>query len=214
MHLLVGLAVSIACGLAPWPMTRFQTRWLAIAAVPFLIVMIIGAVAGLAIYPYSDVFVAGFALLAGVGLGRVIPPRFRPFLLLLSVLSVLDVAQNFVSGVATPTAPPSAAPDPHFVWFNVRFPLPSGHFNIGFADVILIAGMSENLRRRSASVALMLLPGVIGISLGEALLATLPTSPPDLARAIAASLVVFLTAGYLLTEIAMSKVGGQVSKGP
>ena len=212
MHFLAGVAVAIACGLAPWAMARLQTRWLAIAAVPFLIVMIAGAVAGLAIYPYSDVFVAGFAILAGVALGRVMPPRFRPFLVLLLVLSVLDVAQNLAFGGPTPAhpPPPTAPSDPHLAWLNVRFPLPGGHFNSGFADLILIAGVSENLRRRKAGLALMLLPGVLGITLGEALLATLPASPPDFALAVAASLVVFLTAGYVLTELAVSQMGDSV----
>ena len=131
------------------------------------------------------------------------PPRFRPFVVLLLILSVLDVAQNIA--FAGPVPSTGGAPDPHLIWFNVRFPLPGGHFNIGFADVILIAAATENLRRRDASLGLSLLPGVIGISLGEALLASLPPAPPDFVVAIAASLILFLTAGYMLTELAVSQ---------
>lgn len=200
MHFLAGVVVAVACGLFPWAAARLQTRWLAIAAVPFLIVVVAGAALALPLYPYSDVFVAGFALPAGVALGRVMPPRFRPFLIFLVALSALDVAQNIVfSGPSSPT------PDPHLVWLNMRFPLQNGHFNIGLADVILIAAASENLRRRGTSLALSLLPGVIGISLGEALLASLPPAPPAYVTGIAASLVLFLTAGYVLTELAASQ---------
>ncbi|HEV3406042.1 MAG TPA: hypothetical protein VG364_05540, partial [Candidatus Dormibacteraeota bacterium] len=80
-----------------------------------------------------------------------------------------------------------------------------GHFNIGFADIVLIAAAAENLRRQKATLALSLLPGVIGISLGEALLSALPANPPLFVDALAASLVLFLTAGFVLTELAVSQ---------
>lgn len=203
MHFLIGVAVAAGCGLAPWATARLQTRWIVVAAFPFLIVLVAGAVFGLPLYPFSDLFVAAFSLLAGVALGRVMPARFRPFVILLLILSVLDVGQNFA--FAGPPPAPGGVPNPHFIWFNVRFPLPDGHFNIGFADLVLIAAAAENLRRREATLALSLLPGVIGISLGEALLATLPANPPLLVDAVAASLVLFLTAGYVLTELAVSQ---------
>jgi hypothetical protein len=203
VHFLIGVAVAAGCGLAPWAMAKLETRWIAIAAVPFLVVMVAGAIFGLPLYPVSDVVVAAFSLLAGVVLGRVMPPGFRPFLILLVILSALDVAQNLV--FAGPPPAPSSAPDPHFLWVNVRFPIADGHFNIGFADVILIAAAAENLRRRKTTVALSLLPGVIGISLGEALLSTLPANPPLFVDAISASLVLFLTAGYVLTQLAVSQ---------
>jgi len=113
--------------------------------------------------------------------------------------------------VRRPPPAPGGAPDPHLIWINVRFALPSGHFNIGFADVVLIAAAAENLRRRNATLALSLLPGVICISLGEALLSTLPPNPPLIVDAIAASLVLFLTAGYVLTELAVSQAAAKTS---
>ncbi|HKW07149.1 MAG TPA: hypothetical protein VJS19_06210 [Candidatus Dormibacteraeota bacterium] len=206
MHFLIGIAVAAGCGLAPWATARIATRSILMAVGPFLIVLVAGLVIGLALYPYSDVVVAAFSLLAGVALGRAIPPRFRPLVVLLVVLSVLDVVQNLIAAGPSPNpAPAGAPPDPHLIWFNVRFPLQAGHFNIGFADILLIAAAAENLRRRGAGMALSLLPGVIGISLGEALLATLPPNPPAVVDGIAASLVLFLTAGYVLTELAVSQ---------
>jgi hypothetical protein len=208
MHFLIGVAVAVGAGLASWAAVNLRSRWIAVAAVPFLLVVATGAVFGLPLYPVSDAFVAAFSLLAGVLLGRVMPPRFQPFLILLVALSALDVAQNLA--FAGPSPAPSAAPDTHFIWVNVRFQLDDGHFTIGFADLVLIAAATENLRRRKASLALSLLPGVIGISLGEALLSTLQANPPPLVDAIAASLVLFLTAGYTLTELA---VGQTAAKG-
>lgn len=207
MHFLAGVVVAVVCGLAPWAAARLQTKWLAVAAVPSLIVVVAGAAFALPLYPYSDFFVAAFGLSAGVALGRVMPARFRPFLVLLLVLSVLDVGQNVVL-----SGPSTSSPDQHLVWLNVRFPLADGHFNIGFADVILIAAASENLRRRGVSMGLSLLPGVIGISLGEALLATLPPAPPAYVTAIAASLIPLLAAGYLLTELAASQQSARAER--
>jgi hypothetical protein len=204
VHFFAGVVVAVGCALAPWAAVRLPTRSAVIAAAPLLVAMVLGAVLGLPFYPFSDVVVAIFSILAGIVLGRAMPARFRPLLVLLLALSVLDVAQNLAfAGPSTPST--STAPDAHFIWINFRIPLSGGHFNIGFADIVLIAALSENLRRRTEKVALSVLPGVIGIGLGEALLTTLPPSPPAFVVAISASLVLFLTAGYALTELAVSQ---------
>lgn len=208
MHFAVSIAVAIGCALLPWGATRVPTRWAAGAAVPLLVVIVVGAIVGLPLYPLSDVIVGGFAVLAGIVLGRAMPARFRPLLVLLLVLSVLDVVQNiaFSGGPSTAAPSSSTAPDPHLVWLNFRIPLPGGHFNVGFADLILIAAISENLRRRGATLALSVLPGIIGVGLGEALVATLPPAPPSVAIAVSESLVPFLTLGYALAELAVGQL--------
>ena len=213
MHFFVGIAVAVGIGVAPWLLSRLRTSRIIEIGGPLLFVVLIGAVIGLPAYPFSDAFVAAFAVSAGVALGRFMPPRFRPFLALLLVLTALDVAQNVAFAAPATPSTASAALDPHLIWLNVRLPLPVGHFNIGFADVILIAAAAENIRRRGATLALSVLPGVIGISLGEALVATLPPNPPAFAFAVSASLVLFLTAGYVLTELAVSQTATKTSSG-
>ncbi len=205
MHLIVGLAVAAACGLAPWAVARLATRTIVVATVASFAVVAVGAVAGVPIYPFSSVFVAVFGAVAGVALGRGMPPRFRPFVILMVVLSVLDVAQNVAFAGPSASSTTASTPDPHFIWLNVRFPLPDGHFNIGFADVILIAAAAENLRRRGAALGVSLLPGVVAIGLGEALVATLPPTRSTIVAGVANSLVVFLTAGYVVGELAVSQ---------
>ena len=207
MHLLISLAVAVGCALLPWAVARVPTRWAAIAAIPVLAVTVAGAVIGLAFYPVSDVVVLGFSALAGNLLGRAVPPRFRPFLVLLLILSLLDVAQNAVfSGPSSGTHSTSTAPqDPHLMWLNFRIPFEGGHFNIGFADLVLIAAISEQLRRRTVRLQLAVLPGVIGLGLGEAVAASLPAAPPALVTAFTQSVIPFLTAGYALTELAISQ---------
>jgi len=205
MHVFVSVAVALVCGALPWPAARLPARWLAIAAAPLLALMVAGVVLGLPFYPVSDLVVLAFGGLAGIVLGRAMPPRFRPLLVLLLILSVIDVAQNLV--FAGPAPAPStallAAPDPHLIWLNLRIPLSNGHFNIGLADLILIAVVGEQLRRRDVRLQLAVLPGVIGLGLGEAVAASLPESPPAAVSAAAASVIPFLTAGYALTELAL-----------
>ncbi len=207
MHLFVSLGVAVGCAVLPWAAVRLPTRWVAMAAAPVLALIVAGAVFGLPFYPFSDVVVLGFGVLAGILLGRAMPPRFRPFVVLLLILSALDVAQNilFSGPPPGPPAPPSTTLDPHLIWLNFRIPLPGGHFNIGFADLLLIAALSEHLRRRHVRLALAVLPGVIALGLGEAVVASLPQSPPALLGAFVQSVIPFLTAGYLLTELAIDR---------
>jgi hypothetical protein len=207
VHFAVSVAVAVGCGLIPWGAVRLTSRWAAIAAAPLLVVIALGAAFGLPLYPISDVIVVSFSVLAGVLVGRAMPPRFAPFLVLLLILSVLDVAQNAVfSGPSTgPSTSSTGALDPHFIWLNLRFPLPAGHFNLGFADLLLIAAVSEHLRRRGSPLPLALLPGVIGLASGEAVVASLPSSPPLLLTALTQSVIPFLTAGYVLSELAVSQ---------
>ena len=206
MHFFVSVGVAVGCGLSPWAVQRAPTRWAVIAALPLLLVVVAGAVLGLAFYPYSDVVVAAVSVLAGIALGRVMPPRFRPLLVLLLVLSALDVAQNVLTSGPTTGGPVTTSqPDPHFIWLNFRLPLAGGHFNIGFADLLLIAAVSENLRRRNATLPLTLLPGVIGLGLGEALAATISQPAPTIVAAVSESLIPFLTAGFVLTELAVGQ---------
>lgn len=203
MHFAVSVAVGLGCGLVPWAVVRLPSRWAAIAAAPLLLAIAIGVTFGLPLYPISDVIVVVFSVLAGLLVGRAMPPRFAPFFVLLLILSALDVAQNAV--FSGPSTSATGTPDPHFIWLNLRFPLPTGHFNLGFVDLLLIAAISEHLRRRKSPLPVALLPGVIGLGLGEAVVASLPSSPPLLLTALTQSVIPFLTAGYLLSELAVSQ---------
>ena len=200
VHFLTGLVAAVVCGLFAWGAARVPTKWLALTAAPFLILDAVGVVLRLPLYPFTNLFVAAFALPAGVTLGRIMPPRFGPFLILLLLLSAFDGAQNGVF-----FGPFDA------IWLNVLFRLQGDHFQIGFAELLLITAVTENLRRRDVSLALSLLPGVIGISLGQALLATLPAVEPGYVTDIAISPLPFLTAGYALTELAASQQRSQLS---
>jgi hypothetical protein len=206
MSLLAQLAISLALVLvftaAPWLTRRVSTALL----VGLLIGVALYGPAGfevrlLLIYPWSDLVVAALALLGGILLGRLIPPRFTPMLILLLVLSALDVAQ-IVLTAGTP--PPQAAAQPAqpaqtgasgwLALLNFIIRLPAGRYLVGIFDLLLITALAEHWRRRGASYPLALLPGALGFLLAYAFVwltghGGLPLIP-------------FFTAGWLCAEAA------------
>jgi hypothetical protein len=120
-------------------------------------------------------------------------------LIVLLALSLLDLGQVVVF-----TGPPSsgqgtqsAVPDPHLIWLNFRVLLPSGHFNIGLGDLLLVAALSENFRRRSAGWPVAALPGVLALTAGT-LIAAAPMVQRFAAGAFSEALVPYLAAGWLI----------------
>ena len=184
---------------AVWATSQVPVRWLIGITAASLAVIVGGAVFGWALYPWSDLATVALGLFGGVLLGRTYPASPRAFLILLLVLSVLDLAQNLAFAGPAPSSatPPNTAPDPHLIWLNFRIPLPSGHLNIGFADLVLIAAMTEHLRRHQAPFAISVMPGIVGLLLAElAFDLHRPTGPID--TALLESLVPDLTVGWLL----------------
>lgn len=174
---IVGLVIVAIDAAIPWALRRASKVLLAGAAAAGLFVMVAGVIVGIPLYPLSDLVILTFSLAAGILLGRVRPPRFVPFLVLLAILSVLDLIQvALTSGPAPSPTTPTAGPDPHLIWLTFRLGLPSGHFNIGFADLLLIAACSEHLRCRGSGLLLTLAPGLLGLARGGA---PAPAGIPD-----------------------------------
>jgi len=121
------------------------------------------------------------------------PVKTRPFLLLLAILSILDIIQIVLTSqspgsiqIASVTLPP-----PPLRYLNFFLLLPWGHFNIGIFDIWILAAITEHWRRQGRMLALVVLPGSIGMVLvfvfGETIYrGALPLIP-------------FLTIGWLLS---------------
>jgi hypothetical protein len=191
----ISLALALAFAAVPW-----LARWI---WTPFLVGLLVGAIlspnfpeVSLTMYPWSDFVVAALALLGGILLGRVMPPRFRPTLILLLVLSALDVAQIVLtSGAAPPTTSGPATDGDVSGWFalaNYVIRLPAHNYKVGILDLLLITALAEHWRRRAASYVLALVPGAIGFALAYVFawltnIGGLPLAP-------------FFTAGWLCAE--------------
>ncbi len=193
----LSLALALACAAVPWLARRLLSRLLAIGLAVGILLTILGAVLSVAPYPWTDLVVLLTALTGGLLLGRGMPPRFRPFLLLLLILSALDVVNIALSGGLTPvpTTPPAhpAAPESGpLPYFNFFLLLPGGHYLLGIFDLLVITAAAEHWRRRGASYPIALLPSVLGFLLayGAVWLTQLGGWP----------LIPFFTAGWLASE--------------
>lgn len=168
----LSLALALACAAVPWLARRLRNRLLAIGLAVGILLTILGAVLSVAPYPWTDLVVLLVALTGGLLLGRAMPPRFRPFLILLLILSALDVVNIALSGglttvPTTPPAHPAAAESGPLPYFNLFLLLPGGHYLLGIFDLLVITAAAEHWRRRGALYLIALLPGVLGFLLAE-----------------------------------------------
>lgn len=212
LKIAVGILTTLVCSALPWGIPRIGGRVLAAVLGGFAAVAAAGAVIGLALFPFSDAIVLGAAVSGGVLLGRALPTRFTPVLIVLIALSLLDLAQAvLLSGPPTTTSSTqSSVPNPHLIWVNFRVPLPSGHFNIGVFDLLLVAALAENFRRRGTSWAVAAIPGVFALITG-----TLIASAAGVQRfaegAFSEALIPYLAVGWLLGIAVAGSAGQDVS---
>jgi hypothetical protein len=201
LRVLTGLIVAGGCAAIPWLAWRSTRVSLSTIGALALAVMLFGAIVGVGLYPTSDVVVLAFAIPGGILLGRALPPRFRPFFLLLIALSVLDLVQVALTSGPVPGGPtPSSGLNPHLIWVDFRVGLPGGHFTIGFVDLLLITAMSEHFRRRDQPVAMGLLPGVVGVALAELVSRIGGSSQGPVVATLEQALIPYLTAGWLVAS--------------
>jgi hypothetical protein len=182
--------VALSFGASPWLATKYGRKPLMVGLLIGVTIAIVGSGLALPLYPWTDLVVILIAFAGGVLLGRLLPPKPFPFILILIVLSLLDVAQIVAtSGVQ---APGGNTPSSPLLYGNFIIPPPVGRFNIGIVDILLGIAMAEQWRRRKGSIALAEVPGLAGFAL--AIPFELLTSYHDL------PLIPFLTGGWLISE--------------
>jgi hypothetical protein len=186
-------ALALISAAIPW-LARSLRGW------PLVLTLVVGFVVGvtaallsvgrgLPLTPLTDLMALVVAWSGGLLLGRGMPTRFSPFLLLFLCLSVLDVLLA-VGGY--PQTPPTGGGSSPLVSANFALALPWGRFEINLADLLLLTAVAEHWRRRSAGYLIALLPGVIGLLLADGvILATGLAQPPAFP---------FFTAGYVASE--------------
>lgn len=194
---ILSLLLALGCAAVPW-LTRRLHSWLLVGGLLLgLLVSPLGVLLALPLYPWSDLVVLLMALTGGLLLGRGIPPRFRPLLILLVLLSVEDAVQTALTGGFTPlpTSPPAhpaAPPSGLLLYLNLSVVLPAGRYLVGIFDLLVITAAAEHWRRRGASYLIALVPGVLGFLLvyGAVWLTQRGGWP----------LIPFITAGWLGSE--------------
>jgi hypothetical protein len=202
LQLAIGFVLSLFCSAVPWVADRLASGLIGLALAVSVVIATAGVIIGLALFPLSNLIVMGVALTGGILVGRAVPPRFRPFFILLIALSLLDLTQAAIFGGPPPSAgsTPAAGPNSHLIWVNFRVPLPSGHFNIGFADLLLITAIAEHFRRQEAGYVIAALPGIVGFPLVFAV-AAIPGFQQFLGGALSRALIPYLMLGWLLAVV-------------
>lgn len=208
--LVLSLVITLVSGCVPWITPTVNRMWLAIAFVAGLVIGTLITALSLHLYPWTNLVVLLVALSAGILLGRSLPARTGPFLILLLVLSALDITQIVLTSInSSPSSAgplhPATIPPPQQLIGNLFLLLPWGHFNIGIFDICIIAAMSEHWRKRGSTLALALTPGVVGMFLAFAFLRFLHSG--------ALPLLPFLTLGWLCS-LALASSSAKLSARP
>jgi hypothetical protein len=194
----LSLVMALVCAAVPWLARRLRSWLLAVGLLLGIVVSLLATLLGISLYPWSNLVVLLMALTGGLLLGRGMPPRFQPFLVVLLVLSVLDVVQIVLSGgfISLPSSPPAhSVPTPSgaLLYLDIFLRLPQGHYTVGIFDPLVIAAAAEHWRRRGQSYLIALLPGVLGFLLVYGMVA--------LTQRGGWPLIPFITTGWLVSEL-------------
>jgi hypothetical protein len=189
----VSVLAALAVALIVWPARAVAQKLLAVVLVGSGVALAVGAALALALYPWTDLFVLGFAVAGGVLIGRRLPPRPMPMLVLLAGLAVIDAIQLVALGSGVgPEATGGAAPASYFYAMLV-LDTPWTHSGVGIIDVLVIAAVVEHARRRGLPFAVGAAPGVLAFISADVAFAALALR--DL------PLIPFLLAGWLAMEL-------------
>ena len=191
----MSVLAALAVALIAWSVRGVSQKLLSVVLVGSGVALAVGDIFGLALYPWTDLLVLGFAVAGGVLVGRRLSPRPMPMLVLLTVLAVLDAIQIVAlwSG-AGPEVTGGAAPVSSFYGMLV-LDTPWTHSGVGIFDVLVIAAIVEHARRRGLPFAVGAAPGVLAFVAADVAFAAL--APRDL------PLIPFILAGWLAMELAV-----------
>ena len=87
----MSVLAALAVALIAWSVHGVAQRPLAVVLAGSAVALAAGAVLGLALYPWTNLPVLGFAIAGGILVGRRLPPRPMPMLVLLAVLAALGL---------------------------------------------------------------------------------------------------------------------------
>lgn len=194
----MSVLAALAVALIAWSVHGVAQRPLAVVLAGSAVALAAGAVLSLALYPWTDLPVLGFAIAGGILVGRRLPARPMPMLVLLAVLAALDVIQIVASGPGPGLGATGVAPAWYF-YVMLVIDTPWSHTGVGIVDVLVIAAMVEHARRRGLPFAAGAAPGPLAFVAAD--VAFVVFGPLNL------PLIPFLLASWLATGLAVRIAG-------
>ena len=186
------LVLAIAFGAAPWALRRVSGRPAAAVTLIGAAALVGGGALGLRLYPWSDLPLAVVAVGGGLLLGRAVPARRAPLVLLLVALAALDAGQLLYAPTQGAGASGTTSEPAWWWWTMFVVNTPWHESAIGMFDLLLVATLAEHARRRGLGLVTAIAPGFIGLALAD--LAS------GLTGGMGLPLIPFLLGGWLLTE--------------
>jgi hypothetical protein len=202
----VSVLAALAVALIAWLIHGVSQRPLAAVLAGSVAALAAGAALGLALYPWTDLPVLGFAVAGGVLVSRRLPPRPVPMLVLLVALAALDAIQIVAQGPGPgPRATGGTAPAWYF-YVMLVIDTAGFHTAVGIFDVLVIAAIVEHARRRGLPFAVGAAPGAIAFVAADVAVVILgPLNLP---------LIPFLLSGWLATELTLRIAATSESSDP
>jgi hypothetical protein len=191
----VSILAAFAVALLARSLVKVASRPLTIVLGASAALLGAGAFLALALYPWTDLPVLGFALAGGVLVGRRLPPRSMPMLELLGVLATLDAIQTLVAGSGSGPPVTSGTTPASYYYGMLVLKTPWFRAAVGVIDMLLIAAIVVHSQRRGLPFVAAAAPGVLAFIAADLLV--LVVGPINL------PLVPFLLLGWLATDVAL-----------
>jgi small basic protein len=187
----ITLALTLLCVCVSRPALSVGTWPLAVLLALSATAWILGAAMSLRWYPLVTVLDVVFAAALGQVTGRAIPARFRPFLVFLIILSVLDTLQVGLSTHFHDTSQGSSLSTDQF-YSTVVVKLPMGNYRLGPFDLTVAAAIGAHWLRRGAELKVPLAGVAAAMTGAYAILLSGPLTLP---------LIPLFLAGWLGSEV-------------
>jgi small basic protein len=187
----ITLALTVACACVSRPARSAGTRPLAVLLALSAAAWLLGAALSLGWYPLNTVVDVVFAASLGLVVGRAVPARFRPMLVLLIILSVLDTLQVGLSTHFHDTSQASSLSAGQF-YSTVVVKLPIGNYRLGPFDLTVAAAIGAHWLKRGAELRVPLAGVAAAMTGAYAVMLSGPLVLP---------LIPFFLAGWLGSEI-------------
>lgn len=189
LSLIVSLVLALLCMAIPCGTRQVKTWQVMVVFGISIVLWVLGAALSLGWYPWTNIVDFLVAVGAGMLLGRVLHAKFRPFLIFLIVMSILDVMQIVLTTHPSAPTTQSVSVPVGQLYANFFLRLPWGKYDIGIFDLLLLAAIGVYWCRQNGGFLVAFAGIAIGLIVGYTILYAAPS--------VILPLIPLLTLGWL-----------------